>query len=157
MEKDLRGEGRGGEGPTRGLGPAPALHTGRFFGRKAECGEARLPPWREEQRGALPPSRPRQARAQGSSAAGPVPSTLPDLGIGFYTTDFIAFLYNSRLSELERPWRLTSIRLHPFHGEVKGSPETELSRSQLGTGQTLGENTSSSVSLHYMTLPPDLW
>lgn len=85
------------EGPWH-LGPGAAS-----TGRKADSEEEALS------------SQPHQARAQGSSASGPLPLTLPDLGIGFYTTDFIAFLYNSRLSELERSWRSTSICLHPIH------------------------------------------
>lgn len=36
------------------------------------------------------------------------------LGVGFYTTDFIAFLYNSGLSELERALEITSTTLLTF-------------------------------------------
>lgn len=109
------------------LRPESGEASGWDFRAESGCGGALAPgpgaacmhgkaDSREE---ALHSSQPHQARAQGSSASGPVPLTLPDLGTGFYTTDFIAFLYNSRLSELERPWRPTSICLHPFHRWVK--------------------------------------
>lgn len=112
------------------LQASPSSLQATSFGLKArEWGGQRvgLEGWAWRGRGCLPreqrgspsshPSVPHpQARAQGSSASGPVPLTLPDLGIGFYTTDFIAFLYNSRSTELERPWRSTSICPHSFHG-----------------------------------------
>ena len=115
------------------------LTAGPGGGGALAPGAGGLPLWVGKQRAKRKPflsSQPPQTRAQGSSASGPVPWTLPDLGIGFYITDFIAFLYNSRLLELGRPWR-SSICPHPFHGLVKRSPETEWSHSQLGAVQQL--------------------
>lgn len=97
---------------------------------------------------ALPPPRPPQARAQGSSAAGPVPSTLPDLGIGFYTTDFIAFLYN---------WRGPGEELVPASAPSRqATRRPQTGHRAPGRVQTLGQ-APGSVSLPCTTLPPSLW